>query len=175
MENLEHLVENFVYSLPCRDQSPFPEVEVSAPNPAYAQLLLGPFAAGGAAELTAITQYMHHHFTIKERDVADLELCIALVEMQHLDVIGSLIEQLGGDPRYWRSNRGYWRGSDVSYGESLTEKLRHDILHEEAVIAAYHMLIEEIKDPKIQAVLARIIRDEQVHIKCFLNALAKYA
>lgn len=176
MNGLEQLVENFVLSLPCRDQSPFPEPEVSAPNKAYAQMLLDAFADGSSAELTAITQYIHHHLTIKDDPyAAELELCISLVEMQHLEVIGVLIEKLGGELRYWRANRGYWQGSEVGYGETTAQKLRLDVFSEEAAIAAYQMLIQEIQDPKIQAVLMRIVRDEQVHLRLFMEALSRYS
>lgn len=174
MEDIHELVENFLISLPCRDPSPFPEITVSEPNGHYAKLLLDAFADGTAAELTAVAQYIHHHLTIKEKDVSDLQLCIALVEMHHLDIIGDLIEQLGGDPKYLRTNKGYWQGSEVSYGDSLIQKLRLDILSEEAAIATYHYLLAEIGDPQIQRVLERIIRDEQVHLMLFLEALKKY-
>ena len=174
LKDINELVDDFLMSLPCRDPSPFPEVEVSEPNERYAKILLDAFADGTAAELTAIAQYFHHHLTIEEKAVSNLMLCIALVEMHHLEVIGDLIAQLGGDPKYLRANRGYWQGSEVSYGDSLIQKLRLDIVSEEAAIAAYHYLLAEIQDPKIQRIIERIIRDEQIHLMLFLEALKKY-
>lgn len=174
MENIDQLVDEFLVSLPCRDPSPFPKIEVSEPNERYAKILLDAFADGTDAELTAVAQYIHHHVTIEEKLVSNLMLCIALVEMQHLEIIGDLINQLGGNPKYLRTNRGYWQGSEVSYGDSLVQKLRLDILSEEAAIASYHYLLAEIQDPKIQTILERIVRDEQVHLMLFLEALKKY-
>ena len=94
MPDLDELVRSFVFSLPCRDHSPFPETEITAPNRDYAQLLLDALADGGAAELTAVAQYINHHMTIGDKHLSDLELCISLVEMQHLSIIGELIEKL---------------------------------------------------------------------------------
>lgn len=174
MEDIEQLVSDFFASLPCQSPEPFPEIEVSEPNERYAKLLLDAFADGSSAELTAITQYLYHHLTIEEKPVANLMLCLSLVEMHHLDIIGDLISQLGGNPKYLRANRGYWQGSEVAYGDSLINKIRLDILAEESAIAAYYYLIAEIRDPKIQKVLARIIEDEQVHLMLLLTALKEY-
>ncbi len=169
---LEQTVEQFVMSLPCRDHSPFPEAEV-APNKAYARLLLDAMGGGGAAEFTAIAQYINHHFTARDEEVAELELCIALVEMQHLEILGDLIVELGGEPRYWRGNHGYWQGHEVAYAMSDKQMLQQDIFSEEAAIAAYEMLLAQIDEPKIQAIIRRIIRDEQVHLRLFMEALAR--
>lgn len=77
MQDTEKLVEEFLLALPCRDESPYPDVRVPQ-NKHYAQLLLDAFADGSAAELTAVGQCIQHHLTIKNRDIANLELCIAL-------------------------------------------------------------------------------------------------
>ncbi len=167
------LVDNLIETLPCRDQRPYPEVHVAAPNQAYATLLLDAYANGAAAELTAIAQYMHHHFTIPEKDIADLELCTALVEMKHLEMLGELISDLGLDPRYWRANCGYWHGSNVAYGSGTRQKLLMDIEAEEAAVAGYNRLLREIGDPAVATVLSRILADECVHLQLFHQALAR--
>lgn len=172
LPDLERLVEDFVMSLPCRDQSPYPPVEVTAPNEGFARLLLDAFADGPAAELTAVTQYIHHHLTIPDHRVARLELCIALVEMFHLGMIGELIEKLGLDPRYWRTNKAWWQGGEVAYGTDLCDQLLRDIESEKAAINAYLRLIGEIDDPKVRRVLERIVGDEQVHLMLFRQAFA---
>jgi bacterioferritin len=107
--------------------------------------------------------------------VASLELCIALVEMQHLSTIGDLIVALGGEPRYWRSNQGYWQGSEVDYGTTTSDKLRMDIRAEEAAISGYQALLDLIKDERVRSVLERIVRDEEVHLKLFREAYKRYA
>ncbi len=174
--DIEEKVHQFVESLPCRFPEPYPEVMVAEPNAVYAQMLLDAFANGGAAELTAITQYFHHSLVMENQEVANLLLCIALVEMLHLDLIGELIEQLGGDPRFWRANTAYWSGGNVAYGieQNVGELLRLDIESEETAIDAYERLLHEIDDPGVQRVLMRIIRDEQVHLHLFQQALQKY-
>jgi len=174
LPDIEELAEGFIASLPCRDQSPYPPVEVTEPNRRYAELLLDAYADGSSAELTAITQYVHHYLTIDVRPVAQLELCIALVEMLHLEFIGELIRLLGLDPRFYRSNFHWWSGGVVAYDGDVCHKLRLDINAELAAVREYERLIIEIEDPKVQRVLRRIVDDEQVHLRLFQAALERY-
>ncbi|NLY55436.1 MAG: bacterioferritin [Firmicutes bacterium] len=177
LRDLEERVDEFIESLPCRAPGPYPPVKVKGPHPQYAQMLLDAFADGAAAELTAITQYFNHYLVNPDKEVARLQFCIALVEMEHLELLGELIEQLGGDPRYWRSNKAYWDGGNVAYGVKMTpsELLRLDIEGEICAIEAYERLITEIADPGVRRVLERIVEDERVHLDLFETALAHLA
>lgn len=65
-------------------------IACTAKNERIANMLLSAFAGGGKAELTAITQYLNHSDTISEKDISDMIFCIALAEMQHLDLVGTL-------------------------------------------------------------------------------------
>jgi rubrerythrin len=119
--------DDFADSLPCRVQKPYPSAQISAKNEAVANMLLNAFADGGNAELTAVTQYLNHSDTISDKCLADMIFCIALVEMRHLDLVSTMIDSLGGDLRYWRTNHAYWTGGNVNYGSSTCEKLSLDI------------------------------------------------
>lgn len=173
LADLEERIEAFIETLPCRAQKPYPEVEITKTNEEYAKMLLDAFADGAPAEMTAITQYFHHYLVMPNPDIANLELCIALVEMEHLEILGEIIEALGGNPRYWRANKSYWSGGNVAYGveQDTAELLRLDIEAEKVAIIAYERLIEEIDDPCIKKVLRRIVEDEKVHLKLFRQAL----
>ncbi|NLY49389.1 MAG: bacterioferritin [Firmicutes bacterium] len=165
--------------LRCAYPAPYPEVRVAAPNPAYAQLLLEDYA-GMVSELTAINQYLYHHFVLEpvNEEVAELLECISLVEMYHLELLGEAILKLGVDPRYWTLQSGnstcYWDASFVFYGTSLCDRLTADIASEWAAIANYREHQRRINDPYVEELLERIILDELHHIQLFNHALAKH-
>jgi len=173
-KDIEDKVDDFILSLPCRVNRPYPSAEISDPDNRTAQLLLDAFADGGNAEFTAIAQYIHHHMTIEQEDVANIELCISLVEMKHLELLGTMIESLGGDPRYWRTNRAYWTGGNVGYGDTLCEKLTLDIFSEQEAIAGYEALLRMIDNSQVRTVLRRILEDELIHLSLFTRAFQKY-
>lgn len=168
------MVDDFFENLPCKASDPYPEVEVENQNLRYATLLLDAYANGEKSEMTAIAQYMHHHFTIKNKEIADTELCIALVEMKHLEMLGELIKMLGGSPKYRRSNKAWWDGGEVAYGDSTEFKLKLDIDAEKSAIEGYKTLISEIKDKSVIKVLCRILDDEIVHLEILTGLYKKY-
>ncbi|MHB1420077.1 MAG: ferritin family protein [Bacillota bacterium] len=177
--DMGQLVKNFVMTLPCHAQNPYPSAMMPAHNVRIATLLLNAFGSS-ASEMTAVAQYIHHHLTIEEKDVANMELCIALVEMFHMEMIGEMIESLGGNPKYRNPNKFYWTGGNVGYGDTLCSKLSADILAEEEGIAGYESLIRDIRDVDGPAAtyviecIERIIEDERSHLYCFKSAYNKY-
>jgi bacterioferritin len=58
--------------------------------------------AGAVSELTAINQYFYHHLVFEDKyeDLAELEECISIIEMMHLELLGETILMLGVDPKY---------------------------------------------------------------------------
>jgi len=153
-------------------------VRVAALNRQHAELLLEDYA-GVVSELTAINQYLHHSFTLKgiNEEAADLEECISLVEMHHLELLAETIKLLGVDPRYrtFRNNQEiYWNAANVYYGYSLCDKLAADIASEWAAIAAYRDHQQRIGDPYVKELLERIIQDEYHHIRLFNEVMQKY-
>lgn len=171
---IEKMVDDFLESLPCKANMPYPEVEVEGQNIRYAKLLMDAYADGEKSELTAITQYMHHHHTMQNKEIANVELCISLIEMKHLDLLGDLIKMLGGNPKYHRSNKAWWDGGQVSYGDSTEFKLKLDINAEKASIDGYKTLISEIEDKHVVMVLIRILEDELVHFDILTTLHKKY-
>lgn len=172
--DIESYVNQFIESLPCKSAKPYPEAMVEGENLRYAKLLMDAYADGGKAEMTAISQYLHHHLTIQNKEIANTEFCIALVEMKHLMLLGHLIEMLGGNPKYRRANKAWWNGGEVDYGDSAELKLKLDIASEKAAIEGYKTLISEIQDRHIVEVLQRILEDEIVHVNIFESLYTKY-
>ncbi len=174
MKNIEELVDSFIDQLPCKADRPYPEMKVERENPRYAKLLMDAYADGGKSEFTAIGQYMHHHFTIENKEIADTEFCIALIEMKHLEMLADLITKLGGNPKFKRTNNAWWDGGEVSYGDTTCLKLKLDIEAEKAAIEGYRLLLSEIHDKYVQQALCRILEDEEVHLQLLTALLHKH-
>lgn len=163
----------------CAYPAPYPEIRVSGRNPYFAGLLLEDYA-GQAGELTAINQYMYHHFVLEPRyeEVADLLSCIGLVEMHHLEMLAETILKLGVDPRYRTIERNgterYWDSTFVFYGTALCDRLTADLAGEWAAIANYRKHQQMINDPYVKQILERIILDELHHAQLFNQMIEKY-
>ncbi|WP_347488389.1 ferritin-like domain-containing protein [Desulfoscipio sp. XC116] len=162
----------------CALPAPYPEVRIQRPNRYYAELLLEDYA-GQVSEMTAINQYFHHHIVFGEKfaDLAELEECISIIEMQHLEMLGETILLLGVDPqiRTLTNNKAtYWCGNYVYYGNSVCDRLAADIAAEKSAIEQYRKHQQLIRDPFIDEMLERIIMDEQYHLRLFTEAVDKY-
>lgn len=160
------------------DPSPYPEVRVLAPDRYYASLLVDDYA-GRVSEFTAISQYLYHHFYFEKysKDLGALLENVSIVEMYHMELLAEAIIKLGGDPQIrgsFSTGGNYWDGGYIYYGNQIYDQLKADIQAEYEAIRAYQAHISAIHDPCIQALLRRIILDEQVHIRHFNDALSKY-
>jgi len=161
----------------CALPEPYPEPRVVRPNHYYAMLLLEDYA-GTVSEMTAINQYFYHHLTFETyNDLAELEECISIIEMHHLELLGETIQLLGVPPEFrtLTNNRAnYWNASYVYYGNNICDRLAADIAAEKAAIQNYRFHQYIIDDPNIKQLLERIIKDEEHHLRLFSEAAAKY-
>lgn len=173
-------------SLRCESSIPFPPIEVERPNTSYANLLYDAYASSGNSELQAITQYIYHHETIENERVSQALMCIAIVEMKHLDALAGLITKLGCKPAFFNSNKSWFYTGELAYidnvsccknGECgknydhLCQKIKADILGEKAAIKNYKALLCQIGDMKVKKVIEKIISDEEVHVHIFKRIL----
>ncbi|NLZ38565.1 MAG: bacterioferritin [Firmicutes bacterium] len=136
-------------------------------------LLLDDYA-GKVSELTAITQYFHHHLVVQEEDVAEVLERVALEEMRHLEMLGEALLNADIDPRIYNDKKAYWQGNYVNYQYRVCDILRADIQAELKAINQYYQHITAIEDKNIQIMLRDIIQDELRHIGMFSEKLAKY-
>lgn len=158
---------------------PYPQPRVMAPNAKYAQIL-SQLYAGKKSELTAIAQYSYQEiFAAMEcPQVAQALFCIAMIEMNHLHMLGELILMLGKDPQYLardkQDGKSYWSAHYASYSKTIPKILMDNIQGERDAIKAYSAAIALINDEYIVAILQRIIMDEELHAKTFSDLLAQY-
>lgn len=131
------------------------------------------------SELTAILQYVYHHFhfgPINSED-ADTMQGIALAEMKHLDIIGEAMLKLGVNPLYVQcpNTRTYFNSSTVSQAVVPQKMIMDDIEGELEAIANYKKMLFILENEQVEAIIQRIILDEQLHVERLKEMLKKYS
>ena len=160
---------NFMGIKPIMMDLPYPPIQVRGKNLSYANLLSLDYC-GAVSEMSAITQYINNEnrLSCEKCPVAKTLLGIAMAEMMHLQKLGELIVLLGGNinfvAKYRNGGAKMWTPEYLQIPENLKNMLLADIESEKAAIAQYEAHIKMIKDDCVNAVLVRIIRDEEYHI-----------
>lgn len=160
---------NFMGIKPIMMDLPYPPIQVRGKNLSYANLLSLDYC-GAVSEMSAITQYINNEnrLSCEKCPVAKTLLGIAMAEMMHLQKLGELIVLLGGNinfvAKYRNGGAKMWTPEYLQIPENLKNMLLADIESEKAAIAQYEAHLKMIKDDCVNAVLARIIRDEEYHI-----------
>lgn len=148
---------------------PYPPVTVTEKNPAYANLLSMDYC-GPVSEMSAITQYINNEnrLSCTKCSIAKTILGIAMAEMMHLQKLGEMIYLLGGvvdfAARQRSGKKQLWTPAYLTIPESPKDMLVADIEAEKAAIAQYQMHMRMMDDDCVNAVLSRIIQDEEYHI-----------
>lgn len=154
---------------PIMVELPYPPIQVQNKNQAYASLLSVDYC-GAVSELSAVTQYINNENRLcgENCTVAKVLLGIAMAEMMHLQKLGELICLLGGSidfvARGQNGRARMWTPEYLVIPENPRKMLLADIEAESEAIKQYQMHINMIKDDCVNAVLKRIIKDEEYHI-----------
>jgi len=157
---------------------PYPEISLPR-NAAWAGAMLNNFA-GLNSELGAVTSYTYRSIT-QGGDSSELGKCmmeLAKVEMRHLERFGLCAKALGTDPRYWYprgAGFAYWSPCPLNYSQKPAELLTASIREEKAAIEKYNGQINAIADKGLQMLLARIVLDEELHLRILEDLFGKYA
>ena len=160
---------NFMNVRPIMMDLPYPPIQIREKNPIYANLLSADYC-GAVSEMSAITQYINHEnrMSVERCPLAQTILGIAMAEMIHLQKLGELVFLLGGNIDFTVKLRGgnqkMWTPEYISVHGNVRKMLMADVESERAAINQYKVHMKMIKDDYINAVLARIIRDEEYHI-----------
>ncbi len=163
----------------CALDIPYPSLEGIREN-AAALKIISPAYAGDEGELTAVLQYIYQHILFDNmgcKDYASTLIKVAITEMKHLEILGSLILKLGAAPVYsylppYPIN--YYSARAVSYSKSPQKMILDDIASEQYAIDAYTKILCRVKDEQIAAVIERIRMDEEEHLaafKCILKEM----
>lgn len=160
---------SFMDVRPLMAEGPYPPVQVQGKNRLYANLLSIDYC-GFVSELSAITQYINNENRLSSENcpVAKTLLGIAMAEMMHLQKLGELIALLGGNVDYIARMRNgaqrMWTPKYLTLPRNPRDMILADIQSEKDAIHQYIIHMEMIGDDCVDAVLARIIMDEEYHI-----------
>ena len=130
-------------------------------------------------EITATLQYVYHHFffdLIDEKD-SEILMAIAKAEMMHIDILGKVMLKLGVNPRYVQcpNTNSFFNTSTVSQATSAQKMLMDDIQGEMTAISDYQKMLFVLKNEQVEAIIQRIVLDEQLHLEKLKEMLEKYA
>lgn len=129
-------------------------------------------------EITATLQYTYHHFFLTGKNVDDAEtlMSIAIAEMKHIDILGESMIKLGVKPRYvqYPNSDEFYNTSIISQATTPQKMLMDDIQGEMNAIADYQKMLFILKNEQVEAIIQRIILDEQLHLETLKNMLSKY-
>ena len=172
MEENKGLLMNscsFVNVKPLMVEAPYPPIQVKERNQVYANLLSSDYC-GSVSELSAIAQYINNENRMSSEQcaMAKTVLGIAMAEMIHLQKLGELIFLLGGNIDFTAKTQSgcqkMWTPQYITIPQYPREMLIADIESEKDAIRQYKMHMGMICDNAVNAILARIIKDEEYHI-----------
>lgn len=150
----------------------YPEVEIDRPSMNDVRCLMDSYS-GMDGELTAILQYAFQSYIMEgvDDDLAEMILKIAIVEMEHHELLGTTISRLGGTP-VMGGNRQFWNGAMVNYAKDPLSILDADIRSEQTAIDCYKRVIRCVDNYSIKELIESIIEDEEEHLAMFREAKA---
>lgn len=131
---------------------------------------VSPAYAGREGELTATLQYVYQSVLLGacgQKELSRLLLDIAVTEMHHVEILGTLITRLGAPPVFTACPPypvGFYSASCVNYARDVRAMLAADLCGERAAVAAYRRMLSSLVNEEVRAVIARIVEDENVHI-----------
>ena len=124
--------------------------------------------AGRASELTAIMQYMAHHYELEDADYGKLAKSMketAIEEMKHAEALAERILFLGGEPTTEPDGK-------VKKGQAIPDLLKTDVALEAGAVAMYNASAKacaQADDHISKQLFQQLLRDEEAHLDVFQN------
>ncbi len=144
--------------------------EVQKENRVPDAKLLMPSYAGMCSELSSIVTYSYQSFISVDKELENILMGIAKVEMLHFSLLGRAIFALGGFPV--AGARSYWNGNMANYAVNKRNFLIADIENEKVAVKNYERTILNVGSESLKALLERIVLDEELHIEILSEYLA---
>lgn len=160
-------------------ETPYPDLGGITPD-GNAVKIIAPAYASECGELNAVLQYEYHRIQFEDQglqDYASLIQGIAVQEMNHMHILGSMLLKLGVSPVYvayppYPSN--FYATRCVSYSRIPQKILIDDIAAEQSAIASYESMLRRLTNERVAAVIKRIKMDEEEHLVAFKNMLKDF-
>ena len=171
MDGMEQILENncnFGGVAPLNLPLPYPPIRVREENQFYANLLTLDYC-GSVSELTAALQYIHGENCLCCRKCVTAKTItgMAVAEMIHLQMLGEMILLLGGTIDFsikTRTGRQMWTPEYTNLANQEEQIIAVNLEAEHAAIDQYQQHMSMIEDDYVNALLARIVQDEEYHI-----------
>ena len=175
------------------DKALLREVKVERPNPQYA-VLMQEQLGGGNGELKAAMQYLSQSFRIKDPEIKDLFLDIAVEELSHMEMVAQTINLLNGhdvnnkevdngeiqthvqcglSPVLINSSGAPWTADYVTVTGDLVADLLSNIASEQRAKVVYEYLYRQIEDKYVRETIDFLLNREEAHNALFRDALNK--
>ncbi len=151
-----------------RVDKPYPKIVGAMPDQMTVNILKN-LAQSRTSELTAILQYVYQSVIADKsmEEIGGIFEEIGIVEMTHLDMLMHAITEFGGIPKYEDSLGNQFNTNYINYNTKLKDMLDNNIVAEQRAIDQYKDGIKRVKNESLKDLFARIIEDEQQHIKVF--------
>jgi bacterioferritin len=123
---------------------------------------------GRSRELSAITQYMAHHYELEDQDFGKLATRlkeIAIQEMKHAEKLADRILFLKGEPTSKPD-------AEAKKGQEISDMLKTDIGLETQAIQMYNdasVVCAAEKDQISKEIFEELLKDEEEHLNIFEN------
>jgi len=124
--------------------------------------------AARARELTAITQYMAHHYELENADFGKLASRIkeiAIQEMKHAEELAERILFLKGEPTTKPD-------ASVKKGQEISDMLATDVALEAQAVKMYNdaaVVCAEERDQISKQLFEKLLAEEEEHLSIFEN------
>ncbi|MGN0822939.1 MAG: ferritin-like domain-containing protein [Candidatus Gallimonas sp.] len=146
----------------------------------YAALrIISPAYAGRASELTAILQYVYQSIIFGNcgmEEAASTVEEIAVTEMYHFELLGTMICKLGAPPIFTSCPPypvGYFSASVVDYSREPKRMLLSDLAGERAAVEQYERMAKSLCNRRVAEMILRIAEDEKVHVAALERLIDK--
>lgn len=111
----------------------------------------------------------YEHIELQNNEhIKKILLNIAIEEMHHLDILGTILVKLGEKALYRSSDNKEWNSNYVKYNIcNLKEMIELNIKSENIAIKEYQKLMNYTRNIYLKRIYERIILDETNHLKVF--------
>lgn len=140
---------------------------------------ISPAYAGRDGELTAVLQYVFQTIVfgqLGKEDISHELMKIAVQEMHHFELLGTMIAKLGAPPVFTACPPypvGYYSASCVNYTRAPRQMICVDICGEENAISHYEHILCRIKNAPVAVLITRILEEEREHLKILNRILSE--
>ncbi len=165
-------------------------VRIDAPNANYATLLQEQLG-GPQGELKAAMQYLSQSMRIKDPEIKDLFLDIAVEELGHMEMVATCVNLLNGHepnacnatignveahvlsgltPMLTNASGYLWTAAYVNETGDLAADLLSDIAAEQRAKVVYQYLYRQIQDNGVKEMIDFLLNREEAHNTMFREA-----